>query len=221
MLDEDRAECIERYRARYRQFGYDPRALGWNKGRQHVRFAAALNSVGLEFDSILDVGCGFGDLFGYLTERGWHGNYVGVDLCPELLEEGRKRFGPMGARFECADLSAEPLAHKADLAVAIGVFNHRLKGDNREFIAAILDAMWAHSKQAIVADFLSATADRPRSELFHADPHEMLQLALGYTRRVRLDHAYMPFEFLLAAWHDDSFSHDAPVFEPYRRYLAH
>ena len=34
MLEEDRAEAVERYRARYRQFGRDPRTLGWNKGRQ-------------------------------------------------------------------------------------------------------------------------------------------------------------------------------------------
>jgi hypothetical protein len=40
-------------------------------------------------------------------------------------------------------------------------------------------------------------------------------MALGYSKRVRLDHSYMPFEFLVAIWHDDSYSVDCPVFAPY------
>jgi SAM-dependent methyltransferase len=215
MLDEDRAETRARYEARYREFGYDPRTLGWHKGRQGVRFAAALNAVGTSFASLLDVGCGFGDLFGYLSDRGWRGDYLGLDICPELLEEGRKRYGPRGARFECVDLSSETLAFTADVAVGIGIFNHRLKGDNLEFIAQTLHAMWAHSTQAVVIDFLSTTADRPKPDLFHADSDVILRMALGYSKRVRLDHSYMPFEFLVAMWHDDSFSTACPVFAPY------
>jgi SAM-dependent methyltransferase len=215
MLEADRVETRARYAARYREFGYDPRTLGWQKGRQRVRFAAVLDSVGTSFGSLLDVGCGFGDLFGYLRERGWQGDYLGVDICPELLEEGRKRFGPLGARFECVDLSGESPAFTADVAVALGVFNHRLQEDNLEFIGQMLHAMWAQSTQVVVTDFLSTTADRPKPDLFHADANAILQMALGYSKRVRLDHSYMPFEFLVAIWHDDSFSVDCPVFAPH------
>jgi len=220
MLEEDRAAAVERYRSRYRQFGYDPRSLGWNKGRQSVRFAAVVDAIGMEFASVLDVGCGFGDLFGYLTERGWRGSYLGVDICPELLEEGARRFGSRGARFECVDLSSEPVSYSAEVAVAIGVFNHRLKEDNLEFAERMLHAMWAHSTQVIAADFLSTAADRPRPELFHAEPDSVLRLALGYSRRVRLEHSYMPFEFLVAIWHDDSFSAEVPVFDHYLKHIA-
>jgi SAM-dependent methyltransferase len=220
MLDEDRAETRARYQARYREFGYNPRTLGWHTGRQGIRFAAAIDAIGTRFGSLLDVGCGFGDLFGYLRDRGWQGNYLGVDICPELLDEGRKRFGPRGARFECIDLSSESLAYSADVAVSLGVFNHRLKGDNLEFIAQMLHAMWSHSTHAVVLDFLSTTADRPKSDLFHADADVILRMALGYSKRARLDHSYMPFEFLTTIWHDDSFAPDCPVFEPYRRDAA-
>jgi SAM-dependent methyltransferase len=217
MLEQDRAETRARYGARYREFGYHPRTLGWHKGRQQVRFAAAIAAIGTQFGSLLDVGCGFGDLFAYLRERGWQGTYLGLDICPELLEEGRKRFGAQGARFECIDLSSESLTYSADVAVALGVFNHRLQGDNLEFVAQMLHALWAHSTQAVVLDFLSTTADRPKPDLFHADPDVVLRMALGYSKRVRLDHNYMPFEFLVSLWHDDSFTDECPVFEPYRR----
>ena len=214
MLEHDRSEAVARYSERYRQFGYDPRTLGWNKGRQQVRFAAILDVLGRDFASILDVGCGFGDLFGHLTALGWRGEYLGVDICPELLEEGRRLYGAQGAKFECLDLSAEPLDFRAEVAVAIGVFNHKLQGDNWEFVRQMLRAMWERTSVAIAADFLSATADRPHEHLFHVDAGDVLKLGLEFSKRTVLKHDYMPFEFCLTVWHDDRFSPECPAFGP-------
>ncbi|MGE3315787.1 MAG: class I SAM-dependent methyltransferase, partial [Planctomycetaceae bacterium] len=167
MLERDREETIARYRARYQQYGYDPKTLGWTKGRQHVRFAAALELIGEDFGSIIDVGCGFGDLFGYLKGIGWRGDYIGYDICPELLDEGRKRYGADGAQFECLDFSTTPPQVLAQVAVSIGMFNHKLQGDNWEFVQSTLKAMRQTTSDAIVADFLSTTADKPHEHLFH------------------------------------------------------
>jgi SAM-dependent methyltransferase len=219
VLAQDREDTIARYRRRYAAFGYDPRTLGWNKGRQAVRFAAALEGIGLGFQSILDVGCGFGDLFGFLSRQGWQGSYLGVDVVPELIEEGRRRYGPSGARFECRDITAEGRDETAEVGVAIGLFNHKLRGQNVTFIQETLSALWRHTSVALVADFLSATADRPREDLYYAEPAELIRLAQRWSRRVVLHHGYMPFEFNIKIWHDDSFSVEAPVFEDYRKYI--
>jgi SAM-dependent methyltransferase len=220
MDERDRNETVERYRTRYEQFGYEPRTLGWNKGRQHVRFAAVLELIGRDFASIIDVGCGFGDLFGYLKEIGWRGEYIGYDICPELLDEGRKRFGPDGARFECVDFSSNAFDVRADVAVAIGVFNHKLQSDNWEFVRSTLAAMWKRTDVAIAADFLSATADKPHEHLFHVDAGRVLEHGLSLSRRASLKHDYMPFEFAMAVWHDDHFDPASPVFAPYQKHLA-
>jgi SAM-dependent methyltransferase len=212
MQGEDKAENIARYQARYAEFGYDPRTLGWTKGRQNVRFAAALDRIGSSFGSILDVGCGFGDLFSFLRDRGWTGDYLGIDIVPELIAEGRARFGPLGAKFECADITAGDFEAQAEVAVAIGIFNHRLRQDNLHFIQDTLSAMWKRTTLAISADFLSTAADQPRDDLYYADPADIMRLGLGWSRRVVLNHGYMPFEFNLQVWHDDSFSVDSPVF---------
>ncbi len=216
MLERDRTETVARYRERFAQFGYDPRTLGWNNGRQEIRFAAVLELLGRDFRSILDVGCGFGDLFGHLTQLGWQGDYLGVDICSDLLEEGRRRYGSQGAKFECVDLSTEPLDFRAEVAVAIGVFNHKLQGDNWEFVRGTLGAMWQRTSVAIVADFLSATADRPHEHLFHVEAGRVLDLGLSFSKRAILKHDYMPFEFCVAIRHDDGFASDYPVFAPYR-----
>lgn len=42
------------------------------------------------YDSILDAGCAWGRLLDLLPKY-WIGRYVGVDLCPDLVELARKR----------------------------------------------------------------------------------------------------------------------------------
>ena len=41
--------------------------------------------------TVLDVGCGFADLYGFLKERGWCGRYTGIDIVPGLLSTARER----------------------------------------------------------------------------------------------------------------------------------
>ena len=42
-------------------------------------------------DSVLDVGCGFADLYDHLRGRGWEGRYRGLDIVPGLLDVARRR----------------------------------------------------------------------------------------------------------------------------------
>jgi SAM-dependent methyltransferase len=217
MLDKDRRETLERYRNRWNQFGYDPRTLGWDKGLQAVRFRGALEGIPLHtVSSLADVGCGFGDLLTWLRERGWVGRYIGVDLVPELLAEARRRHSEdRAATFVEADISADELPFEAvDVAVSIGVFNHRLETDHRSFVRSTFEAMWRLSRSVVVCDFLSAVSDRDkqRPDLYYADAGEILGFAQQYSRRVMIHHAYMPFEFNVKVWHDDSFTVAAPAF---------
>lgn len=220
MLDPDRIAVQERYRKRWQEFGYDSRTLGWNKDCQWVRFEALLEGVRLdEIRTILDVGCGFGDLLGFLRRRGWEGRYTGIDLMEEFTEAARALYkNDPGALFICGDLQALPTDFKSDAAVAIGIFNHRVEQGNLTFVRETVAAMWNATGTLVVCDFLSNSADagHRQDHLYYADPAEMYRLASGYSRRSTIHHAYMPFEFQLKIWHDDSFEISAPVFAPYR-----
>ena len=216
MRDDDLRETQERYRTRYREFGYDPRTLGWTKGRQRVRFQAALEGLRREdYGSVLDVGCGFGDFHSFLQDHGWKGVYYGVDVVPDLIQEGQRRHAGLGGTLECRDITREPPNKRMDLALALGVFNHRLHQDNLEFVREILATMWEASRQVVVLDFLSAVADSPRQDLFYAQPGEVFELARHFSRRVMIHHAYMPFEFQVKIWHDQAFTVEVPAFAPY------
>lgn len=219
MQPEDRIATQERYRKRWQEFGYDPRTLGWNKDCQWVRFEAAIEGIRPdEHESILDLGCGFGDFLAFLRARGWKGRYTGVDLVEELVGEAQRRHaGDPRAVFLCGDLEAVALTERHDMAVAIGIFNHRIS-DNLTFIQQTIDRMWDATAKVVVCDFLSNTADpdRRQENLFYADPRDLYALASARSRRVMIHHSYMPFEFQVKIWHDASFEIATPVFGPYR-----
>jgi SAM-dependent methyltransferase len=211
----DRAEYVERYERRLSEHGHSPEALGWGKlGREHVRFgvmADVLREVGAT--SVLDVGCGFADLYDHLVEHGWVGEYCGVDIVPGLLAEARRRHPSLD--LQEADIRTYEPARDFDVVVASGVFNAQLKsGDNRKHITSSLERMFALSRRAICVDFLSTYVDFQRPEAWHTEPAWALELGRGLSKRLRLRHDYMPFEFALVVYRDDE--HPGHVFRPLR-----
>lgn len=217
MRDRDIDDARQRYLRRWREYGYDPRSLGWDKGCQAVRFTAVLEGLSEEdFRSVVDIGCGFGDFLGHLRSAGWKGRYLGIDIVPEFVAEASERHRrDRAARFECLDIQKSAV-QRYDLAVAIGIFNHKLE-EHDLYVESMVRAMWECSSRAVVCDFLSTSSDpgRRREDLNYMDPREALALASRLSRRFAVHHAYMPFEFQLKIWHDASFSQEAPVFPPY------
>ena len=59
-------KMISTYENQLKKFGPVPAALGCPKGRQDIRFEA-LTEYLIKGNSLLDYGCGFGDLFLFFT----------------------------------------------------------------------------------------------------------------------------------------------------------
>jgi SAM-dependent methyltransferase len=195
MNRQDQQRYIERYSNRFREYGYDPLTLGWgNGGRQEIRFRALMQVAENGWGSVLDVGCGFSDLFGYLQSIGWKGRYVGIDLVPVLLDEARQRYP--GVEVYCQDLLEGAELGTFDYVVASGIFNAKLHHEsNTHHIAAMLQKMFELSTVAVAADFLSTLVDFQAPDAFHSNPLDILKTCLGLSRRSVLRHDYLPFEF--------------------------
>ena len=73
-------------------------------------------------DSVLDVGCGFGDATQKLAKLvGPSGSALGVDVAPRFIEAAREEVGAAGvtnARFQVADVEVEPFEELFDYAFA-------------------------------------------------------------------------------------------------------
>ena len=194
---------VTRYSTRLSEFGYDPRALGWGKGgRQEVRFSVLSGPIlKQKTGSVLDVGCGFADLYGYLRAQGWEGRYTGVDLVPGLVEVARQRYPNLDVRV--VDFSTADLLESYDFVVACGAFNAKLvHTDNEQYIEEMLRRMWRHTRQVLACDFMTTEVDYQASGAWHTDPSWALTRVLSLTRRVVLRSDYMPYEYAVFAMRD-------------------
>lgn len=90
MLVEEATKMF--YKSMLKKHGRLPQALGWgSRGSQRARFNALVgcfNPIANEY-SVLDVGCGFGDLARYLSvafsTKDIH--YLGIDFVDEMIQE--------------------------------------------------------------------------------------------------------------------------------------
>ncbi len=203
----DKDEYIKRYQARLNEFGYSPATLGWGKGgRQDIRFKVLAQPILKHANSsVLDIGCGFGDLFRFLKMNHWNGTYTGVDIVPGLLNVARE-LDPQINVIE-ADITSPNfslISERFDYVVASGVFNARLKiSNNEEHIVTALKNMFLLSKIAMCVDFMSTYVDYQNPAAYHTDPLWALGTVKKISRRVVLRHDYMPFEFALIVYKDD------------------
>ncbi|RJR35583.1 MAG: class I SAM-dependent methyltransferase [Desulfobacteraceae bacterium] len=206
-----------RYEERYREYGYSPRTLDWDKGKQLTRFSILTSQYDFHNKEVLDIGCGFGDLNRVLhakTEGVYR--YLGVDLTQALLSEARSRYGSDRVSFVHGDFLAMQLP-QVDYAIASGIFNLRLsEGDNNTFTEQVLRKAFLLCRDGFAFDFLSDKVDYRKENTFHTSPERMLALAYTLSRNVLLLNNYMPFEFSLFVFKDDSFDPKCTIF---RRWL--
>lgn len=111
------------YRSQLERFGTDDiKGMGWHdEGEYLKRFDLACSVINPDGKSILDVGCGFGGLFGFLRSKGLHSKrYLGVDILPEMVMAARQK-NP-DAEFSVMDILHDDPG-RFDYAVAIGTLN--------------------------------------------------------------------------------------------------
>lgn len=126
--------------------------------------------------SILDVGCGTGDFYNYLKQRGIK-DYLGIDIYHMSVEYAQMKY-PEG-KFATSDFltfDLRPLAF--DYVFCSGALAAVLATDNYQMMEAFIAKMWPLAKIGVAFNFLTRenVLDRDR-ELFLYDLQTVLNLA--------------------------------------------
>jgi SAM-dependent methyltransferase len=217
LSEKDKNDVRKRYVSRFREFGYSPKTLGWDKGKQDIRFDILTSQADLTGKSVLDIGCGFGDLNLTLKRKFGNYRYTGIDLVEELIEKGKEIYNKRNVSFICDDFLKIPIKNEYDYAVASGMFNFKIKeGDNYDFIENCIKKALSVCSEGLAFDFLSDKVDYQYDLTFHSNPEEILRIAYKYSRNIILRNDYMPFEFSLFIFKDDSYEKDTTIFSRYK-----
>ena len=221
MKPTDKESLIKLYNERFDKFGISPETLGWNaRSRQSVRFSMFWFLMEKKKRaSILDVGCGFADLARFLRKKGWKGDYCGVEINPQLARCAKENSGE--SDIVVRDITEDKLDCKFDYVFASGLFNRMLLSqDNASFVQEMLRAMHHHAIYLAVADLFSPFVDHQKDESYHVDIGWVCNIASKISRRFFLSHSYMPFEFMLGLYKDDTFG-ETFVFNEFLAKLDH
>jgi SAM-dependent methyltransferase len=185
------------YADKVERFGHDHRGLGFrNRSSQEKRFEALLALGDFHGRTLLDVGCGFGDLLPFLHERGIRPDYTGLDICEPMVRRCRERFASGEARFAIGDVLEFEPDGAFDFVVASGIFGLDARGA-RARIRPTLQRMFGWARIGMAANFLSLRSREPAEARVYVDPCEALEMALALTPAAKLDHSYLPNDFTI------------------------
>ena len=192
------------YNERYKKFGRDIRTVGWGSDAdQSLRFDVLFRGINPHGKTILDVGCGLGDLVPYL-ERLTDGNfyYIGIDVAGELIQDAKIVHARSNCEFLIGDIFSIDLP-KVDISVMSGALS--LKRDGIEIYARnTLRQMINLSRVAVALNFLTKYVDYEVQHNQHYHPEKVFSWAREYSKRVNLIHDYPLYEFTIQAFTEDN-----------------
>lgn len=190
------------YTGKLSEFGDTPRGVDWNgEESQLLRFQQLLKMVdSADPFSIIDLGCGYGALYDYLSKIDQHFQYIGYDISNAMIEAAKCRYVQnSNAQF----YESEIPMYAADYSVASGVFNVRLNHDDEEwwdYLTSILDVLHNVSSKGFSFNCLTSYSEREkmRTYLYYADPCVLFDFCKRrYSRNVALLHDYGLYEFTI------------------------
>lgn len=203
MKESDKQKIIKRYNDRIEKFGNNISALAsGTEERRNLRFRI-LTEIGInEADSVLDLGCGYGDYYLYLKKRYKNFSYMGIDINQNLIDFARKRFEEVN--FKVLDIQNESPG-RFDYVVSTSCFNLNLgETSNYDFIEDILKKSYNAANKGVAIDFLTSYVDFKGNaeEAFYYEPEKIFKIAKSISKRVCLRHDYPLFEFCVYLYPD-------------------
>ncbi len=171
-------------------------ALGWrSEDTQASRFAALCRWGDLTGKSILDLGCGYGDLKTFLDSHFNHFAYIGVDFLPEFVATAKKTFSnrPDTQFFLLDFLNAE--FPQVDVIMASGSLNYRCADPLHPF--QVIRQMWESAKMGVAFNLLNAREHGAEKLLQAYEPNTVLDFCRQMDPDAELVMGYHPEDFTL------------------------
>lgn len=205
MEDERKFKAvIDNYAENHKKYGYGYKSLEMPSDRRTIRYYELIKNFSFfcnkdEEFTLLDVGCGYGDIIGYLDRIGLKNyQYYGIDACESFVEYDKEKFnGRDNIHFILMDYyKKKDIPCEYDYAVSSQNFNHPLTDgeDNLELIQDIIGRVYDRSSRGVSFNFVTDKVEFKNSDVAYHSIEDIIRFAYSKTNSVILDNTCMPFE---------------------------
>ncbi|MES2004829.1 MAG: class I SAM-dependent methyltransferase [Bacteroidota bacterium] len=177
-------------------------ALGWTSAEaQLVRFKILSQIADLNHQSVLDVGCGHGDLRVYLGNLYPELRYFGVEQIPELLDKAIEKYADIPETlFFQGDFTASELP-TTDYVLICGSLNYR--NSDPLFVLRMIEKLFNTCRKGMGFNLLS-NVDPPDGLLTAYKPDFIVEYCRQLTPNVGLIDGYRENDFTVFMYHTNA-----------------
>ncbi|MGF1746989.1 class I SAM-dependent methyltransferase [Vibrio minamisatsumaniensis] len=178
-----------------RSKGDKAKALGWtSEESQLCRFEVIARSADFEKRSVLDLGCGYGELFELLGSIYRIRSYTGVDLHAGFLKMAKQQYSQAGCQFLLGDMSKMPLeAH--DVVIASGSLNYISR--DPDYLTNMITRMFGLANQTVIFNLLNSKKYPSRHTLMSYHPRGVFRFCKTLCNDVTLIEGYADGDFTI------------------------
>ena len=174
-------------------------SLGWTSAEaQQQRFAILAQIGNLDNESVLDAGCGHGDLRAYLGTLYPQVRYFGVEQMPELLNTAIEKYASLPETlFFQGDFAASELP-STDYVLVCGSLNYR--NSDPLFVLRMIEKLFNNCRKGLGFNLLSHV-DPPHGLLTAYKPEFIVEYCRQLTPNVMLVDGYRENDFTIFMYH--------------------
>ena len=185
------------YNSRVNQFGYSAKSVGWQSfEQQKLRFKILVSDLNLENVTLLDVGCGFGDLFEFIIFKKINlKGYIGIDISEEMIEYAKNRIADPKASFKVQNFLSSDFP-PSDVVIMSGVLNYRVRINKYALLETFLRKS-AHFAKCVSFNLLTDKVDYMQPINNHFNLQVATKVAKEHFNTVKVFENYGLHEFTL------------------------
>lgn len=189
----DRLNIYFYHNDRQKKWPFDgPKTLGWkDSASQRTRFNAIAQQYDFNYKSVLDLGCGFGDLKLYLDEHFDLKSYTGIDQQKAFIAAAKLRDIPQ-ATFLHADFARCKLS-KHDVVIACGSLNYY--SSDPKYLYNVIKGMYDNANEAVIFNLLNSENFPTDALLQSYNPNDILTFCRTLTKQSVITQGYAADDF--------------------------
>jgi len=192
MKEKDAEKLLAFYDKHIEKYGFGPQSVGWgSKSSQEIRFELLCGVGDLSGCSVLDIGCGTGDLCEYISKRYKNVNYSGIDINQKFIEKAKEKYPNISLKLaEFGQYNGEPF----DYVLASGALSFKLKNHKKIYFSYI-KKMYEISRLGVAFNMLKKGEHDDDETYATYDQKEIKEFCETFADEVELREDYLSYDF--------------------------